>query len=119
MVGRSTPEWIGATPDSPVPMRVKLRVFERHGGICHLSGRKILAGDAWDAEHVKALGLGGENRESNLAPALVSAHREKTAAEVTAMRKADRQRAKYLGIWPKSKTPLKSRGFQKTRPEMP
>ena len=27
--------------------------------------------------------------------------------------KAERQRAKFLGIWPKSKTPLKSRGFER------
>jgi len=29
--------------------------------------------------------------------------------------KAERQRAKHLNIWPKSRTPLRSRGFEQTR----
>ena len=116
MVGRSVPEWIGATPDTPAPTRVRLRVFEAYGGKCYLSGRKIQAGDAWELEHVKPLHLGGENRESNLAPALVAAHREKTAREISAKAKADRIRAKHLGIYPKSRTPLKSRNTFQKRP---
>lgn len=45
MSPRSTEEWRGASPDTPVPLRVKLRVFERDHGVCHLSGRKIMPGD--------------------------------------------------------------------------
>lgn len=67
---RSIPEWHGATPDSAIPPRVRARVFEANGGICHVSGRKIAAGELWDCEHVIALINGGENRESNLKPAL-------------------------------------------------
>lgn len=115
MTGRSVPEWIGATPDTAAPTRVRLRVFEAHAGRCHITGRKILPGDAWELEHVRPLHLGGENRETNLAPALVAAHREKTAGEMTAKAKADRIRAKHLGIYPKTKTPLRSRGFAKSR----
>lgn len=115
MTGRSVPEWIGATPDTPVPPRVKLRVFEAHGGICHLSGRKIRAGDAWDCDHVKALTNGGENRESNLAPALRDFHRAKTAEDVAEKSKVERIRKKHLGIYPKSPRPLKSRGFERRR----
>lgn len=44
MTGRSVPEWIGASPDTPVPPRVRARVFEAYGGICYRSGRKIMAG---------------------------------------------------------------------------
>lgn len=113
---RSVPEWIGATPDTPVPPRVRLRVFERHGGVCYLSGRKIRPGDVWDVEHVIAISLGGENRETNLRPALKDAHREKTAADMAVKSKVERIRKKHLGIYPKSKAPLRSRGFQKTRP---
>lgn len=101
-IGRAVPEWIGAKPETPVPLRVKLRVFERYGGRCYLSGRRIGAGDKWDVEHRVALTLGGENRERNLAPALVAPHREKTAADVAAKSKAARTRAKFLGVWPKS-----------------
>ncbi|MEM9762118.1 MAG: HNH endonuclease, partial [Pseudomonadota bacterium] len=68
--GRSVPEWVGKTPDHRVPPSVRLRIFEAHDGICHISGRKIEAGDAWDLEHRTALADGGEHREGNLAPAL-------------------------------------------------
>ena len=112
MTGRSVPEWIGSTPDTPVPPRVKLRVFEAHGGVCYLSKRKIRGGDNWDAEHVIAIINGGENRERNLAPALVGPHRAKTAKDVAIKSKTARQRAKHLGIHPKSPRPIPSRKFQ-------
>ena len=116
-MARTVPEWIGKTDDTRPPTSVRLRVFEAHGGRCYLSGRKIMPGDSWDLDHVKALINGGENRESNLAPALKDAHREKTSADVAEKTKTNRMRAKHLGIWPKSKTPLRnSRGFAKTRP---
>lgn len=98
MTKREVPEWIGTTPDTPIPPRVKVRVFEAHGGICHLTKRKIQAGELWDCDHVQALCNGGENRESNLAPALRSAHRKKTAGDVATKAKNDRVRKKHLGI---------------------
>ena len=107
-MARIVDEWVGKTDDTPAPPRVRLRVFEQHGGRCHLSGRKIMPGDQWDLDHVKALINGGENRESNLAPALRDKHREKTAADVAEKAKTDRMAAKHLGIW-KPKT----RGFDK------
>lgn len=97
--GRAVPEWVGKTPDTPVPPRVKLRVFEAYGGRCYLSGRKIMAGEKWQVEHKLCLALGGENRESNLAPALVAPHAEKTRQDVAMKAKADRVRKKHLGIW--------------------
>jgi len=99
---RSTEEWIGATPNAAIPKRVRLRVFERDGGRCHISGRKIMPGDAWDLDHVVALVNGGEHRESNLAPALRDKHREKTAADVAEKARTARIRAKHLGIKRKS-----------------
>lgn len=98
MIGREPEEWIGATPDSAIPPRVKLRVFERAGGVCHISGRKIRPGDLWDCDHVVALCNGGENRETNLAPALRDHHREKTASDVKQRAVEDRKRKKHLGL---------------------
>jgi 5-methylcytosine-specific restriction enzyme A len=97
-VSRSVEEWVGASDDAVPPPRVRLRVFERHGGICYLSGRKIHAGEQWELDHVRALCNGGENRESNLAPALKEAHRKKTASDVKLRAKDDRVRKKHLGI---------------------
>ncbi len=111
---RIVDEWIGATPDTPIPPRVRARVFERHGGICYLSKRKIRAGDLWDCDHIVALVNGGENRERNLAPALRDKHREKTKADVATKAKTARVRARHLGIKPKAKQPLRSRGFDRT-----
>lgn len=119
LYGRAVEEWIGATPDSVPPSRVRTRVFDRAGGVCHISGRKIMAKEKWELEHVKPLHAGGENRESNLAPALVAPHRAKTAKERSEKSKIDRVRKKHLGIWPRSKTPIRSRGFVKRRNDQP
>lgn len=97
-MSRSVAEWIGKTDDAAIPPRVRLRVFNRHGGICHLSGRRIRAGEAWDLDHLVALCNGGEHRESNLAPALHDKHQEKTKADVAEKSVTARIRAKHLGI---------------------
>jgi 5-methylcytosine-specific restriction enzyme A len=112
---RSIPEWVGATPDAEIPRRVRARVFDRFGGVCQISGRKITASDRWECDHIKRLRDGGAHAETNLQPVLVEAHRMKSAVEVSDGAKADRIRAKHLGIFPKSKRPLKSRGFSPSR----
>lgn len=104
---RSVDEWIGKNDDAAIPPRVRLRVFEKFGGICQLSNRKIMAGEAWDLDHIKALWRGGEHRESNLHPVLKQPHREKSAEEQSIQAKCDRIRKKHLGIREKA------RGFQK------
>jgi 5-methylcytosine-specific restriction protein A len=104
-VGREVPEWIGATPDTPIPQRVKDRVFLRHGGKCHWTKRSIRPGEPWDVDHVLALKNGGENRETNLAPILRGKpHKEKTALDVAVKKKTYRTRSKHLGL----KSPSKS-----------
>ena len=105
-VGRSVEEWLGKTPDSKPPPRVALRVFDRHHGRCYLTGRKIMPGDKWEVEHIKSLRNGGENRESNMAPALVDPHKIKTAIERDEGAKSDRIRKKHLGLH-KSKHPMR------------
>lgn len=95
---RSVPEWIGATPDTPVPPRVKLRVLKRFGYRCYLTGIEIKPGDKWDAEHVLAIINGGENRESNLAPALKVAHAGKTKVDLAIKAKRDKSQKKRFGI---------------------
>ena len=113
--GRAVKEWMGKTPDSVPPPTVQARIFLRAKGFCHISGRKIGVGEKWQLEHVKALWAGGENRERNIRPALAEPHKEKTADENASRDKADRVRLKHLGVYPKSKAQLKSRGFSPTR----
>lgn len=95
---RSVPLWIGKSDDSAIPPRVRLRIFERDGGVCWISGRKIQAGDAWDLDHKIALCNGGTHSEDNLAPALRDKHREKTKLDVKLKAKVSRIRKKNLGI---------------------
>lgn len=116
-MSRAVEEWIGNTDDTRPPPRVRLRVFDAYGGRCYLSGRKIMPGDKWEIEHIVALINGGENREKNMAPALVGPHREKTKADLAIKSKVARVRAKHLGVHPKSPFKLQGRGFQKRAPQ--
>lgn len=111
-MSRKVPEWIASHDDQKVPDRVRLRIFERHNGTCHLSGRKIMPGEKWELEHIKALIHGGEHRESNMAPALVQPHKVKTAEEMAIKAKTDAIRKRHIGITqPAGNIP--ARGFSK------
>ena len=110
-MSRTVKEWIGRNPDSKIPPRVRLRIFEAHGGVCHLSGRKIAAGEPWDCDHIIALINGGLHRESNLAPALRDKHREKTAEDVAEKAKVARKAKANLGLKPAPAKPIQSAGF--------
>lgn len=111
-MSRSTDEWIGKNDDTLIPPRVKVRVFEKHNGICYLSGRKILTADKWDCDHIVAIINGGENRESNLAPALKDKHKQKTKLDLAEKSKIYDKKLKHLGI-KRVKQKIQSRGFQK------
>jgi 5-methylcytosine-specific restriction protein A len=113
---RSTPEWVGSHPDAPIPKAVKLRIWDRCGGRCHRSGRKIRPGDKWQFDHIKALRDGGQHREFNIAPILDAPHKEKTAEEASERAHVDRIRAKHLGIWPAPKQKIASRPFPRRAP---
>jgi len=106
---RKVKEWIGKTPDSRPPPKVRLRVFRDHGGICFFAGRKIMPGEAWDCHHKDELWEGGENRESNLRPALRKYHRAHSAKQKTVKAESDRKALAILG----QKEP-KTRGFSAT-----
>ena len=101
---RSVPEWIATHDDAPIPPRVRDRIFIRDGGKCHISGRKIRPGEAWEPDHIVALCNGGEHRENNLAPALVIPHRAKTKIDRRIKAKNDRVRKRHLGIKKRKRT---------------
>ena len=63
--GRSTPEWIGKTPEDQVPHRVKWRVLLRYDRKCGLTGRPIPPGSGFECDHIVTLISGGENCERN------------------------------------------------------
>jgi 5-methylcytosine-specific restriction enzyme A len=104
---RSLDLWVGKTDDAAIPPRVRLRVFEKFGGVCQISKRKIRAGEPWQLDHIVALCNGGRHAEDNLQPVLAKPHKEKTASDVALKSKVARTREKHLGIkaskhrWPK------------------
>lgn len=110
-MSREVPEWVGRDDNTPIPPRVKLRVFEKYEGKCYLSGRKITPADVWQCDHIIALINGGKNCESNLAPALKDKHKEKTKLDVAEKAKVSAKRLKHLGI-KKTKKKIQSRGFK-------
>lgn len=79
---RKLEEWIGASPDTPIPDRVRVRVFERDKGRCQCCDRFIAAGDLWQTDHTVAIINGGENREANLRTLLDACHKAKTKGDV-------------------------------------
>lgn len=103
---RSVKEWVGASDDSPVPPRVRLRVFDAKGGRCHSCKRKIAAGETWTCEHMKALINGGKNRESNLDITCGWCLPAKNAADVAEKSKTAERRKKHLGLKPPTRNPL-------------
>lgn len=107
---RSVPEWIGATPDTPAPPRVRLRVFERCEGKCHRCTRKIAAGEKWTLEHLVALINGGANAEGNLSVTCGWCLPEKNVADVAEKSLTYRKRSKRLGIKAKHSLIPGSRG---------
>jgi 5-methylcytosine-specific restriction protein A len=94
---RDVPEWIGETPDTPVPLRVRMRVYEARGGKCACCGVPI-AGKPWEIDHSIPLIHGGKNRESNLQPLLTEHHRIKTHADVQTKARTARIKAAHLGV---------------------
>lgn len=89
---------------TPLPSNLKAmraRVFKHYGGVCHICRGKILAGEAWDAEHVIPRQLGGDHSLENVRPAHRKCHRgpgSKTSDDVAKIAKAKRLNDKHRGI---------------------
>lgn len=98
-MSRSVEEWRGKTDDTPIPPRVRLRVWFRFGGVCQgQCCRKLMSSDKWHADHKEALINGGENRESNLQLLCDWCHAKKTERDVEAKAITARKQRSNLGI---------------------
>jgi len=103
---RKVKEWVGKTDDAMPPPSVRLRIFEREQGMCFFAKRKIRAGERWHLHHKDELWEGGQNRESNLFPALEKYHRAHSAKQQTVKAISDGKRKKDLGITESKYRPL-------------
>lgn len=98
MTARTVKEWIGEKPETAIPPRVELRVFDRFGGRCASCTRKVRFRSDYEIDHCTALINGGENREANLQVLCTECHRRKTGADVAEKATTYRKRRKHLGI---------------------
>lgn len=118
MTPRALPEWIGKNSDSPVPPRVRVRVFDRYEGRCQCGcNRKIMAGEKWECEDTVALINGGSRRESNLKPWLVEHHKNKTREDVAEKSRVYRKHAKHIGVELRKGPKMRGQGFRKAEPQ--
>lgn len=114
---RELPQWVGKTDSTPVPPRVRARVFMRDGGRCQCGCQVLIRpGDKWQTDHIIAIINGGKNDESNLQTLLTEHHKAKTEQDVAEKAKTARVQLKHLGIKP-SRTKIQSRGFQRAAPQ--
>lgn len=94
---------VGTTKRKAMSTSRRLRIWEAHGGICCLCQTKIDGvREGWTVEHLRALGLGGEDDDKNCAPAHERCRRQKDKVDVKAIAKAKRVKSKHLGLKPKS-----------------
>jgi len=101
----NTRDDVGTTRRNKLSPTARARLFEQHGGRCVLCTRKIISGEPWVDEHLRALGLGGGNEPANRAPVHVACARIKTQAhDMPAIVKAKRTKRASLGLkesrWP-------------------
>lgn len=95
--------------------KTRIEVFARAGGRCEKCEAKLKVGEG-EYDHILPCALGGDNDASNAALLCVPCHRgvgAKTSDDIKAISKTKRNWLKHIGAWPKSPTPLKSRGFPK------
>ena len=111
---REVSEWIGATDDTAIPARVKVRAFDRCSGRCCECGVVIAGAVRPEFDHVVSLINGGENRESNLQLLCVPCHSLKTKSDVAEKATTYRKRAKHIGL----KKPRSIRSWRKFNGEI-
>ena len=102
---REVPEWVGLHDDQAIPPRVKIRVFEKAGGVCAECTLQIIGKLRPAYDHIQALINGGRHTESNLQLLCVPCHAIKTKADVAEKSVTARVRAKHLGIRKPSRFP--------------
>lgn len=85
----------------------RIDLLHLHSGRCHICGQTInLAREDMHVEHVIPLAMGGADDLTNMQPAHVGCHAEKTKIDVRAIAKAKRVAAKHNGTWRPPRNPV-------------
>jgi 5-methylcytosine-specific restriction enzyme A len=78
--------------------RIRVKIFEKEGGICHFCNIRVGAGQEWDVSHEIPLELGGADDMSNWRVAHRKCHRTHTATvDIPRIAKTKRSYAKHIG----------------------
>ncbi len=94
------------TPRRAMSTMRRLRIWERHKGVCVLCKVKIDGvREPWIIEHVRALGLGGADDDANCGPAHEDCRRAKDKKDVASIAKAKRMKARHVGAF-RSTSPM-------------
>ena len=86
--------------------RTKLSEWEAAGGKCRKCGHKIKVGERRVFDHACPDGLGGSNEGENCQLLCSSCNKAKTASDVSQIRKADRQKAAFVGAKTRKGRPM-------------
>lgn len=119
---------VGTTKRKSMTPTRRLRLFEAHSGRCCLCNETIDGvREKWTIEHLRALGLGGEDDDENCAPAHEDCRRIKDKDDVERISKAKRVKQRHIGIRAVPKQKIRSPGFpvsqkaaaRQTKPPLP
>jgi 5-methylcytosine-specific restriction protein A len=89
-----------------ITAKMRVDIFLRHDGVCHLCKLKVIPGEEWDVSHEIPLEAGGRDDDSNWLVAHRRCHRTHTATvDAPLIAKVKRIRARHLGA-KKSRTPM-------------
>lgn len=97
------------------PRKVKAQAILRANGCCEKCSAKLKVGEA-EVDHVLPDALGGEPVLGNAEVLCRVCHAEKTAGDISRIRKADRQRDRHSGALAKP-SQIRSAGFAKASPQ--
>lgn len=107
---------VATTPRKKLSPSARLKLFEKHKGICALCKSEIKSGDKWLVEHLRPLALGGTNDEDNLAPVHATCAYDKTHGkdgDLARAAKAKRSKMAALGIKKENVPKIANKGFPK------
>ncbi|CAB4145829.1 HNHc domain containing protein [uncultured Caudovirales phage] len=90
-----------------ISTKLRVQIFEKEKGICHLCSMKVMVSQEWDVSHEIPLGVGGADEMHNFKVAHRKCHRHHTSTvDIPIIAKIKRIRAKHIGAKTKSRSPM-------------